>query len=143
MTSSDPADGADTAPLAVIAAHGDLAAGLVSAVEQITGRGALFVPISNRGLAPGELEALIEPWLARGVQVVFTDLPAGSTTICARRLQRAHTHLVVVTGCSLATLLAFALADEQSPADAARTAVEKARAALQVVGGTPAPATGG
>ena len=48
-----------------------------------------------------------------------------------------------MTGASLAALLAFALAGDDSPADAARAAAEKARAALQVVGGTPAPAAGG
>ena len=85
---SPDAEGPPVAPVAVIAAHGDLAAGLVSAVEQITGRGALFIPLSNRDLSATELEARIESHLARGVHVVFTDLPAGSTTICARRLQR-------------------------------------------------------
>jgi mannose/fructose-specific phosphotransferase system component IIA len=77
------------------------------------------------------------------VRVVFTDLPAGSTTICARRLQRAHPELVVVTGASLAALLAFALAADKGAEEAARLAAEKARAALQVSGGTPAPAAGG
>ena len=151
MTNSDAAatsgaaDGAEQAkaPVAVIAAHGDLAAGLVSAVEQITGRGALFVPLSNRDLSAGELEARIEAQLATGIHVVFTDLPAGSTTICARRLQRVHPDLVIVTGASLTALLAFALAADEGPADAARSAVDKARSALQAVGGPPTQATGG
>ena len=133
---------APTAPVAVVAAHGDLAAGLVSAVEQITGRGALFVPLSNRDLSAAELEARIEEHLARGVHVVFTDLPAGSTTICARRLQRVHPDLVVVTGAGLTALLAFALGADTGPVEAARAAAEKARAALQVVGGTATPAPG-
>ena len=58
MTNSDPdgtAPDQAVTPVAVIAAHGDLAAGLVSAVEQITGRGALFVPLSNRELSSAEL----------------------------------------------------------------------------------------
>ena len=134
---------APTKPVAVIAAHGDLAAGLVSAVEQITGRGALFVPLSNRDLSAVELEARIEAHLAQGVHVVFTVLPAGSTTICARRLQRVHPDLVVVTGASLTALLAFALDADGGPVEAARAAAEKARAALQVVGGAATPATGG
>ena len=37
-------------PVAIIAAHGDLATGLVSAVQQITGRGALFLPMTNSGM---------------------------------------------------------------------------------------------
>ena len=144
MTSSEGApEGAGTTPVAVIAAHGDLAAGLVSAVEQITGRGALFIPLSNRDLSATELESRIESHLAEGVHVVFTDLPAGSTTICARRLQRVHPDLVVVTGASLTALLAFALGAEAGPVEAARAAAEKARAALQVVGGSATPASGG
>jgi PTS system N-acetylgalactosamine-specific IIA component len=128
------------APRAVVAAHGELAAGLVSAVEQITGRGAVFVALSNRDLSSADLEARIEEHVARGARVVFTDLPAGSTTICARRLQRAHPDLVVVTGASLAALLAFALAADEPPAAAARLAAEKARAAMQVVEGPGAAA---
>ena len=145
MTNSEPGgrepDLAVT-PVAIIAAHGDLAAGLVSAVEQITGRGALFVPLSNRDLSAAELELRIEAHVASGIHVVFTDLPAGSTTICARRLQRAHPDLVVVTGASLTALLAFALDADEGPAEAARAAAEKARAALQAVGGMPTPSSG-
>lgn len=129
-----------TGPRAVVAAHGELAAGLVSAVEQITGRGAVFVALSNRELSSVDLEAQIEAYVAKGVRVVFTDLPAGSTTICARRLQRAHPDLVVVTGASLAALLAFAMTADESPASAARLAADKARAALQVVEGPAAMA---
>ena len=144
MTSSDvTVDASGEAPLAVIAAHGELAAGLVSAVEQITGRGALFVPLSNRDLGPAELEERIATWVHRGVRVVFTDLPAGSTTVCARRLQRAHPEVIVVTGASLVALLAFALAADKGAEEAARLAAEKARAALQATGGPAAPAAGG
>lgn len=140
-----PSPGAAPAPVAVVAAHGDLAAGLVSAVEQITGRGSLFVALSNRDLSATELEARIEAQLAAAnVHVVFTDLPAGSTTICARRLQRVHPDLVIVTGASLTALLAFALSvDAKGPVDAARAAVEKAREALKAVDSAPLPTTGG
>jgi N-acetylgalactosamine PTS system EIIA component len=139
---SPDAGSSPVAPVAVIAAHGDLAAGLVSAVEQITGRGALFIPLSNRDLSATELQARIEAHVAAGVHVVFTDLPAGSTTICARRLQRAHPDLVIVTGASLTALLAFALGADEGPVDAARSAADKARAALQVVGGAATPGGG-
>lgn len=144
MTSSEGAPPPAVAgPLAVIAAHGDLAAGLVSAVEQITGRGALFVPLSNRDLGPAELEERIAGWVEQGVRVVFTDLPAGSTTLCARRLQRTHPEVVVVTGASLVALLAFALAADKGAEEAARIAAEKARIAVQATGGAPASTTGG
>ena len=44
------------APVAIVAAHGDFAAGFVSAVEQITGRGDLFLPMTNAGLGAAEIE---------------------------------------------------------------------------------------
>ena len=145
MTSSEPpaTTPAPAVPIAVVVAHGELAAGLVSAVEQITGRGALFVALSNRDLGIAELEAQVLAWVDRGVRVLFTDLPAGSTTVCARRLQRTHPGLIVFTGSNLAALLAFALAADKGIEEAARDAAEKARAALQVSGGAATSATGG
>ena len=38
---------------AVVAGHGTFAAGVISAVHQITGRGNQFVPITNTGLCLG------------------------------------------------------------------------------------------
>jgi hypothetical protein len=74
-----PEEAAPAAPVAVIAAHGDLAAGLVSAVAQITGRGALLAAVSNRGRGPSELEAELRALVDAGpVRAVFTDLPGGA-----------------------------------------------------------------
>ncbi len=42
-----------------------------------------------------------------GAQVIFTDLPAGSWTIAARRVQRERPEVVVVTGANLPALLDF------------------------------------
>ena len=138
MTSDAPAP----RPRAVVVAHGELAAGMVSAVEQITGKGALFVAVSNAGLGLEELEERIAGHVVAGAHVVFTDLPAGSTTLASRRLQRTHPEVVVVTGVSLPALLAFALAADKGDAEAAQAAAEKAKAALQVAGGA-ARAAGG
>ena len=41
---------------AVVAGHGAFADGVISAVHQITGRGELFVGVSNRDLGASELE---------------------------------------------------------------------------------------
>ena len=136
---SSPARGDDDGPSrsAIVAGHGDLAAGLVSAVAQITGRGAALLPLSNRGMGREQLEDTLREALARtGAGVVFTDLPAGSWTIAARRVQRDATDLVVVTGVNLATLLDWTFRDA-STADgvAARAAVEKGRSAMIVAGG--------
>ena len=91
MTSSpeSPDAARPAAPVAVVAGHGDLAAGLVSAVGQITGRGDLLLPMSNRGLGPAEIEAALREALASGtVRAVFTDLSGGSCTMAARRVQQ-------------------------------------------------------
>lgn len=124
---------------AIVAGHGDLATGLVSAVAQITGRGAVFLPMSNRGLGREELEsALRDAVAATGACVVFTDLPGGSWTFTARRLQRELEGLVVVTGVNLAMLLDFCFHDTLSAGDAVRAAVEKGRSAMAVAGGSGA-----
>lgn len=112
---------------AVLAGHGDVARGLCSAVEAITGRGDVFAPLSNAGLGGDTLLAALRDAVeAHDVRVVFTDLPAGSATLAARRLQRERPGLDVVAGANLATLLEFAMRDDATAADA----VEKGRAAI-------------
>jgi N-acetylgalactosamine PTS system EIIA component len=70
------------------------------------------------------------------VEVIFTDLPAGSCTMAARRLQRERPELTVVTGVNLAALLDFVFHEGTAATEAAAHAVEKGRAAL-VVSGVP------
>mgnify|MGYP005838797001 CR=1 FL=1 len=128
---------------AIVAGHGEFAAGLVSAVVQITGRDDVFAPLSNRGRSAQDVEAQLREQVARhGVSVVFTDLPAGSCTMAARRLQREQPSLVVVTGVNLAALLDFHFAAGDDGA-AAGVAAEKGRGALALAarpGASPPPA---
>ena len=124
-------------PRAVVAAHGDLAAGFASAVGQITGRADAVVALTNRGLAGDELEQVLRAALdASGARHVFTDLPGGSWTIAARRVQRADPSVVLVAGVSLPVLLAWLGAPDGD--EAAATAAEKGRRAMLVVGGAAA-----
>ena len=124
------------APVAIIAAHGDLAAGFVTAVEQITGRGDLFLPMTNAGLGATEIErALLELVDTRNIRVIFTDLPAGSCTIAARRVLAARPGVVLVTGTSLPLLLDFMSHEELAPAEAASHAVDRAVRSLTAVPG--------
>jgi PTS system N-acetylgalactosamine-specific IIA component len=117
-------------PRAIIAGHGSFAAGMISAVEQITGLTGVFVPVTNSGLSPGGIEqALREAIATHDVRVVFTDLPAGSCTMASRRLTKDGTVVTVVTGVTLPTLLAFALG--ATP----REALERGREAMLVVEG--------
>ena len=138
MNSPEPGDGreaAGSAGRAIVAGHGDFATGVVSAVAQITGRGEVFVPLSNRGLGADEIERTMrETLLTSGARVIFTDLPAGSCTIAARRIQRERGDVVVVTGASLPTLLDFVFHVEASAMDAANHAAEKGRTSLTVLG---------
>jgi PTS system N-acetylgalactosamine-specific IIA component len=120
---------------AVVAGHGEWAAGLLSAVAQITGRADVFLPMTNFGLSAQDTERkmreLMDP---DAITVVFTDLPAGSCTMAARRIQRERPTVVVVMGTNLATLLDFVFQTDVPAGDAARHAAEKGRAALIVTG---------
>ena len=127
-------------PVAIVAAHGDLAFGFVSAVEQITGRGELFLPMSNAGMGAADIEhALLTLVDTRQIRVIFTDLPAGSCTIAARRVVAARPQVVLVTGASLPLLLDFMSHEELEPSVAVTHAVDRAVRSLMTV---PGPARG-
>ncbi len=121
-------------PRAVVIGHADFAAGLISAVDQITGRGGMLIGISNAGMTPEQMEAAVSAHLTQGVSVVFTDLPAGSATICAKRVCGRRTDLVVVSGVNLPALLDFVLANEVSPETAAHAAA-RGRDMIGILGG--------
>lgn len=120
-------------PRAMVIGHKDFAAGIVSAVEAITGRDDLFRTASNYGLDTRGMEAVVRDAIAEGVAVFFSDLPAGSTTMAARRAQRDFPEITVVTGVSLPVLLDYAFASD--PLHAVDAAVEKGRAAMMVARG--------
>lgn len=124
-----------TAPRAIVAGHGDFAAGLVSAVDVITGRGGLLIPVAVPGLCAEDIEQLLRDRMREsGVKVIFTDLQAGSCTMAARRILRGLDDTVLVAGANLPTLLDFVFADQMDAVDAARHSAERGRAAISVVG---------
>ena len=121
---------------AIVAGHGTFAEGMLSAVEQITGRGDFFIGVTNRDLSAHDVEQVIRERLAAsGATVIFTDLPAGSCTMAARRIQREQPGVAVVTGVNLATLLDFAFHDDTGSVNAVEHAADKGRASLVVTGG--------
>lgn len=127
----------------MIAGHGDFAAGMISAVEAISGRGGAFRAVTNRDLgAAGLEERLRETVDTTAARVVFTDLPAGSCTVAARRVARDIPGLVVVTGANLTLLLSWVLADDGGGAACAR-AVERGRGAMAVLTGAGSAEGGG
>lgn len=122
---------------AIVAGHGTFAEGMLSAVEQITGRAELFIGVTNRDLSARDVEQLIRERLASsGAAVIFTDLPAGSCTMAARRIQREQPQLAVVTGVNLATLLDYAFNADTGDVSAVEHAADKGRASLVVTGGS-------
>ncbi len=97
-----------TPPLrGVVAAHGELASGLVRAVEEISGVRDALVPVSNMDCDRGELERRIAEAMGRGPGVVFVDMPSGSCLFAALHDLRGWTEVRVVTGVNLAMLLDF------------------------------------
>ena len=120
---------------AIVAGHGLFPQGIVSAVEQITGFGNVFIPLSNSDLSGEDIEARIRDRATEfGIKVFFTDLPAGSATIAVRRIMRDTPGVILVTGANLATLLEFVFSTDEEAGDAARHAAEKGRGALAVQG---------
>src|SRR5471032_610514 len=86
-------------PRAIVAGHGDFAAGLVSAVEQITGRGGQLIPVAVQKLSVEDIETLLrERMIEAGVRVIFTDLQAGSCTMASRRILRGMDNAVLIAG---------------------------------------------
>lgn len=121
-------------PRAIVAAHGNLAEGLVSAVARVAGGAAAarLLPFSNATLGGAELaDAMRQAVASSGASVVFTDLPAGSCTIAARRIAREVPGLAVACGANLPMLLAWVLAPEATPERLAM-AVQKGQAGLCV-----------
>jgi N-acetylgalactosamine PTS system EIIA component len=133
-------DGKGGPPLAarwaLVAGHADFAAGLVSAVELITGRGAVLVPIQVKGLCGADIEQLLRTTMdSTGVRIIFTDLQAGSCTMAARRVLRQIGEGTLVAGANLPMLLDFVMSANGDGA-AATTAAERGRNAVSVHGAT-------
>ena len=122
---------------AIVAGHGTFAEGMLSALQQITGRGDVFLGVTNRDLSARDVEVLLRQRIAEThAQVIFTDLPAGSCTMAARRIQRDQPELKVVTGVNLSTLLDFTFTADSGDANAVEHAADKGRASLVVTGGS-------
>ena len=122
-------------PRAIVAGHGAFPDGMVSAVQQITGFGNVFVPMSNAGLSGEDIEVRLRARAAElQVRVFFTDLPGGSATMAVRRMMRDTDGIVLVTGANLATLLEFVFRGDERAGEAARHAAEKGRTAIVVQG---------
>jgi len=122
-------------PRAIVAGHGEFASGLVSAVQQITGRGDQLIPVTVYSLGVEDIEALLrKKMLEADVHVIFTDLQAGSCTMASRRILRGMDDAVLIAGINLPTLLDFVFTEGKTAPEAARHAAERGRAAITVHG---------
>ncbi len=134
---SDEAKAPADPPRAIVAGHGEFGAGLVSAVEQITGRGGQLIPIAVHKLGVEAIEDLLRDRMAEeGIRVIFTDLQAGSCTMASRRILRGMPNALLVAGANLPMLLDFVFSDGVDPVGAARHAAERGRAAVTAHGGS-------
>jgi N-acetylgalactosamine PTS system EIIA component len=130
------ADATPEKPRAIIVGHGDFAAGMRSAVQKITGRGAVLLTLSGQDLSLAQIEEQLRGALRdNDVSVVFTDLQAGSATMAARKILRDLPDVVLVVGANLPMLLDFVLSTAGSPREAAQHAVARGTSCIAVYGG--------
>ena len=119
----------------LVAGHADFAAGLIGAVEMISGCGNVLIPIQVRGLCGDDIQKLLyDTCMESGVRVIFTDLQAGSCTMASRRVLKQLGEGVLVAGANLPMLLDFAMSSQESAIEAASTAAERGRVAITVHG---------
>ncbi len=119
---------------AVVAGHAQFADGMLSAVRQIVGDAGTLVGVTNSGASGEEIERRLRDALAdSGASVIFTDLPAGSCTMAARRLQRADPSLTVVVGANVPAILDFVMGEDAEAGALASRAVDRGRTALVLV----------
>lgn len=116
----------------VVAAHGDLATGLVRAVEEVSGVYGALVPVSNRDCDRDTLERRIAEAMGDGPGVVFVDMPSGSCLFAALHDLRGWTDVRVVTGVNLAMLLDFVFHRDLPVETAVQRAVETGARAILV-----------
>lgn len=115
----------------IVLGHGQLAAGLVDAVRQITGveEGSL-VAISNRGLSPDALLDRIQKVAGDGPLILFVDLQSGSCGFAARRLCDARPRSAVVFGVNLPQLLDFVTHRELPLNEIVQRVLERGRSGI-------------
>jgi PTS system N-acetylgalactosamine-specific IIA component len=124
---------------AVLAGHGSFAEGMLSVVRQIIGPTGRIAVVTNTGATSDEIERRLKAAIDDvGATVIFTDLPAGSCTMAARRLQRTDPRLTIVMGANAAAILEFVMATDVDDRAVAGRAAESGRGALAVTATPPA-----
>ena len=92
---------------AIVFAHGDIAAALVAAVEDITGIEGALVPLTNDTGSASVLRQRVLDVLEPGPTIVFTDLKNSSCSFTASGVAAEDQAVAVVCGTNLPMLLDF------------------------------------
>lgn len=103
----------------VVVCHGDLAAAMVHATEEITGIRGVLVPVSNVDCSRDDLEGRVKAAVGGEPTVVFVDLPGGSCFFAAMRGLAKLPNARVVAGVNLTMLVDFVFHRGASLDDAA------------------------
>jgi mannose/fructose-specific phosphotransferase system component IIA len=115
----------------IVIAHGDMAAGLVDAVQRIAGiSGDFLLPLSNRGLGPDALAQQVRALATDAATIVFTDLQSGSCGFAARRCVQELPSVVVISGVNLPILLEFVMRRQLPLAELVPFLLAKGRSAI-------------
>ena len=91
----------------VVVGHGNLAAAMVHAAEEITGVRGMLVPVSNVDCSRDDLEARVKAAVGSEPSLVFVDLPGGSCFFAAMRGLGKLENARVVAGVNLTMLVDF------------------------------------
>ena len=108
----------------VVVAHGELAAAMVHAAEEISGMRGILVPVTNVDCGRDDLEARVKAAVGSEPTVVFVDLPGGSCFFAAMRGLSKLPNARVVAGVNLTMLVDFVFHRGTSLEDAAARARE-------------------
>jgi mannose/fructose-specific phosphotransferase system component IIA len=115
----------------VVVGHGELARGLISAVERIAGtEQGVLVGVSNEGLNPESLRARLDEVLGDEPAVIFSDLREGSCGMGARKVCVGRPDRLLVTGTNLSMLLDFVTHRDLSLGELSTRLVERGRGAV-------------
>lgn len=115
----------------VVVCHGELAAALVAAAEQISGVKGVLVPVSNNGCNRDSLEERIGAAVGGEPAVVFVDMASGSCLFAVLHRLRARPSVGVVTGVNLPMLVDFVFHRAAPAAAATERAIAKGGEAIK------------
>lgn len=115
----------------LVVAHSSLAAGLISAVQQIAGVGEdVLQAVSNDGHGPEGLIAAVRGAVGADPVILFTDLPSGSCAFAARKISLERPGTGLICGVNLPVLLDFVFHRDLELHDLVARLVEKGRAGI-------------